>query len=429
MKTQMNDKTGKVATQRKYGMKQAYLLTDNRTQAVQKKELISGIQNRNTVFQFAGDYSGLLPKHEAYEDDVPTGATYHHIIPENKLKSVIPRLKHILQSDTRKESTERFGIFMGQAGEQWLRTRITNTVYAINGMYDELQVTAGEIAPILGKYTDFGTLFPVFYELLFAKLKSVYSPVIQGVIDLLLADDNSYTREELNDVAGALIELLHCENQLSADFLTELFLQSAEKELVHKEKSRFRINKVVVCAEIAKLPNRIVVAEMYPNLIGEGRTSLKGILRANAVFGVENEFDAAMCWNPGNIHRGPSKRAVEGDINYDELLDDGGEKFEKSAANLVEPAHYAELVNLNSAIDQLIALAVGSQGEVALAQGIVQQMITLQEIGLTQYDKDKWVPVDPNDARNQKRRIVRNDIKLMHAGLVPPVPVPVAAPD
>lgn len=428
MKTQMNDKTGKVATQRKYGMKQAYLLTDNRAQAVQKKELISGIQNRNTVFQFAGDYSGLLPKHEAYEDDVPTGATYHHIIPENKLKSVIPRLKHILQSDTRKESTERFGIFMGQAGEQWLRTRITNTVYAINGMYDELQVTAGEIAPILGKYTDFGTLFPVFYELLFAKLKSVYSQLGLRMSNALRTA-GSYNRDELADFVAGVIQTVHCENQLSADFLTELFLQSAEKELVHKQKSKFRINKATVCAEIARLPDRIVVAEMYPNLIGEGRTSLKGILRANAVFGVEDEFDAAMCWNPGNIHRGPSKRAVEGDINYDELLDDGGEKFEKSAANLVAPAHYAELVNLNSDIESLMALAVGTEGEVALAQRIVQRMIALQEIGLTQYDKDKWVPVDPNDARNQKRRIVRDDIKLMQAGLIPPVPVPVAAPD
>lgn len=424
MKTQMNDKTGKVATQRKYGMKQAYLLTDNRVQAVQRKELISGIQNRNTVFQFAGDYSGLLPKHEAYEDDVPTGATYHHIIPENKLKSVIPRLRSILQSDTREESTERFGVFMGQAREQWLRTRITNTVYAINGMYDELQVTAGEIAPILGKYTDPDILFQDVYKLLFAKLKPVYSQLGLRMSNALRTA-GSYNRDELADFVAGVIQTVHCENQLSADFLTELFLQSAEKELVHKQKSKFRINKATVCAEIARLPDRRIVAEMYPRM----QDSLKGILRANAVFGVEDEFDAAMCWNPGNIHRGPSKRVVEGDRNYNELLDDGGEKFEKSAANLVSPAHYAELVNLNSDIESLMALAVGTEGEVALAQRIVQRMIALQRIGLTQYDKDKWVPVDPNDARNQKRRIVRDDIKLMQAGLIPPVPVPVAAPD
>ncbi len=105
----------------------------------------------------------------------------------------------------------------------------------------------------------------------------------------------------------------------------------------------------------------------------------------------------AVQWNPGNIHRGPSssKRLDPTTSNFDELLDDGGDLFEKAAVNLISIGHFTKIIALKNKIDPFLSNKV-SEGNVPdtekmnNAKAVVLGLKTIMKEGLTQFNPNKW---------------------------------------
>jgi hypothetical protein len=152
--------------------------------------------------------------------------------------------------------------------------------------------------------------------------------------------------------------------------------------------------------------------------------TLKAKVKENGIPNSEHSDDKlkyAIQWNPGNIHRGPkSDMRISGGEGYNELLDDGGEKFEKAAVNLVSTEHFGLLVELNKNVDLLSVANITTPLDpmiLTLAKKTMDTMIQIQGMGLTGFKESNWSEQDVDGKKIA--RLNQQDDKIgaaRHAG-------------
>ena len=405
-------------------------------------QLVLGAQS---VMQLASDYDGILPAHDTYRDSYAFDSvrssefTYHHIIPENKLKLVGVELKGIKEFFDELEETDqnqqlrqkgvelegKVGDLITGAKTGWLNTRIKNVSHIINDKYDTygIEVKESDVRDIMTQHNEtIGALFPAFRDFLKPKTKPAYDTqrsAINRFISQALKDNTFYTHVnslDENGIRGKLSDGVDTKiydlNTMVTDTMNAIRgLRASQK---HGQLNKGKVRDAVVSAI-----NSWSFDDYYTNLctpLHEDATTsdnhLKKIVQKNALPNDEDShLEHAVQWNPGNIHRGPSssKRLnPESGNDFDEILDDGGERFEKAAVNLVASNHFEALVNLNRDIDTFLQTKVANtppdNNKVDLAKSIVDQMKTIQTKGLTQFKESQW-----EMKGNDKMRLIKNN--------------------
>lgn len=380
--------------------------SDNRPEAaIQQKSLIQSIYLQAAgVMQLAGDYSGLMPRHETFGDEVPTGATYHHIISEDILRDVLPILRPSLSAE--QEQTPEGRIVMDQARAQWLRTRVTDTIYALNEAVRDFPVREDEMKFLLKRYTTLGTLFMATRELYLTKLREGFKRRLSAELQ---SYDKYQTRAEILTMATELLAAIGGADFLSQEVMEEALLTEAIKSKIQHADSSFKINKAKACRalvekctveEIERKAEFLVKPDPKPGYVYR-------ILQLYALEKDSAPEDAAILWNPGNIHRGPTSRLHPKEEGYDKSLDDGGNDFEESVAHIISPAHYVLLDNLRR---HLADLETDHSPEAI--QTVLEEVAALQRIGLTNYKEKQWELVPESSKRKStspRYRFVRNE--------------------
>lgn len=383
--------------------------SDNRPEAaIQQKSLIQGIYLQATgVTQLAGDYSGLMPRHETFGDEVPTGATYHHIISEDILKKVLDILRPSLAEG--EGQTPEGKIVMEQARAQWLHTRVTDTIYALNETVGDFPVREGEMASLLEGCADLETLFLATRGLYLGKLREGFSRRLSAELQ---SYDKFQTRAEISTMATDLLDAIGGADFLSREAMEEALLTAAKKSKRRHADSSFTINKATArealvekCTveEIEKKAPFLVKPQAMPGYV-------YWILQRHALEKDSDREDSAILWNPGNLHRGPTSRLHPEEDGYDKSLDDGGDDFEESVAHILSPAHYLLLDNLRK---HLADLTTHKSPEAI--KTVLEEVATLQRIGLTNYKEKQWELVPKSSkwkSTGPRYRFVRNEKNL-----------------
>lgn len=412
--------------------------------AVQR--LLTGTRS-TPALQRASDYNGVMPGHDTYGDSYMFNGktsdkfTYHHIIPENKLDLITNALEIIkkyfkalkknednvdLRGENDSLNSETQTLITGaQAG--WLKTRITNLMYAINKEYkgDGLSVTEEDVRTILTD-TDptVPALFTKFKNLLkkkeevrrkpFEGIKAAATEALKSERLGSFYDSLRYNPQQDRDPGKIKTKLqtIFAGKDLDFDVMTTEIIDYLKT--IPKSRRSERLNKNDVREAIyasAQVAFDAFFGKTYPFVVSESVTgdALKGLVQKHAMpHGEEKHLELAVQWNPGNIHRGPSSsyrlNPDDGAV-FNELLDDGGDTFEKAAQNLVEQGHYDALVALNGAVDTFLIddwVATSLQDSnknpapdlqietVKAAKAIVKKMQGIQKFGTTKFKGDQW---------------------------------------
>ena len=116
--------------------------------------------------------------------------------------------------------------------------------------------------------------------------------------------------------------------------------------------------------------------------------------------GPEENFTEGAVWMPGNIHRGPKgsyRLDPKNTRQFQEWQDDGGDKFEKAAANIVSVEHFGKLWKLNAEMDKLIGLPVPDatdEAKVAAFRAqvveVLELMDAIRKLPTTKFDESQW---------------------------------------
>jgi len=391
-------------------------------------------QRKSNVLQRESSYDGLMPGHDTWGDsytfagEKSTEFTYHHIIPENKLKLVTKELAGIKkyfddleQTDENEDlrgkgmalDNEVGGLITG-AKAGWFKTRVQDVTHAINHTYDiyDISVTTTEVQNVMEAAGEaLPELFTRFGALLKPKIKRLYEREkgsVKRVVTQGLKDPQFYNA--LNGADGTNIRAwlgLHFDATVfDLDAAVEQILPAVVKKINRKSKTALnkgRIRDVVVEAVNGSTKGSFddyyleECKPLYENSTASD-THLKKLLQKNALpHDASEHLEHAVQWNPGNIHRGPSStKRLDPDagVGFDELVDDGGDLFEKAAVNLLATPHFKKLVKLNSDIDTFLLTKVKDvapdNAKVDLAQDIVRQMKAIQGLGLTQFKEKQW---------------------------------------
>lgn len=382
--------------------------SDNRPEAaIQQKSLIQGIYLQATgVTQLAGDYFGLMPRHETFGDKVPTGATYHHIISEDILKKVLDILRPSLAEG--EGQTPEGKIVMDQARAQWLHTRVTDTVYALNKAVGDFPVTEGEMTSLLERCAGLETLFLATRDLYLGKLREGFSRRLSAE---LRSYGKYYTRAEISTMATNLLAAIGGGYFFSQEAMEAVLLTEARKIKEPHADSSFQVNKAKACLALGEKCTVEEIERKAPFLV-KPETIPGYVYHILQVYALEKDSDledSAILWNPGNIHRGPSSRLYPKEDGYDKSLDDGGDDFEESVVHILSPAHYLLLDNLRK---HLADLTIHKSPEAI--KTVLEEVATLQRIGLTNYKEKQWELVPQSSkwkSTGPRYRFVKNKEK------------------
>lgn len=403
------------------------------------------------VAQLASDYTGLMPGHDtfgqsySFDGGTKKDFTYHHIIPENKLEQVVDRMKEILadKPDDRELNTKK-STLETNAEKQWQQTRAVNTAHAVNGLFSMLpkgtiSVTSDELLPVIKTYNTVEELLEGVKEVLRPKLRVVRDKCIQKMFPALSA--------MLNDPESARIIRVGYKpsitNLVEDSGMTELtkidayappIISNAEVAamLVTESGSNSKRIEAVFKRAEALNPVNTYMANAFPYLASSANSgdTLKAKVKENAIGKSDHASDKlkyAVQWNPGNIHRGPkSDMRISGGTDFDELLDDGGDVFEKAAVNLVSSGHFESLVKLSRSMEQLLQADIGEGVDgptLLLAKSVMDQMIAVQGMGLTGFEADKWGEAEVGSGGDRKKiaRLKKDQTKIddaTHKGLL-----------
>ncbi|MCG8548861.1 MAG: hypothetical protein MI799_00505 [Desulfobacterales bacterium] len=419
-------------TQKKRNGKQSFGFVDNRPEGVVLRGVNGSVpmQRKDLSIQFASEYDGILPAHDTYQDSYKFGPTeegrskkftYHHIIPENKLKLVATELKGIKSYFSDLDETEDNKKLRGKGTELdnkvnglvsgaksvWLNTRITNVTFQINSRYSiySIAVTESEVGDILRNNNEtLDVLFPLFRDLIKAKAQRAYDKAkgaIKGCVKNALKEDRFYGFVNTSNKDG-IEEVLT--SRLDGNFFNfntvMTNIMDALKELRKSQKYGFLNKREVMDSFTSAITPYDWDYYYAPALHQDATTSddhLKKIIQQNGLPHAEqNHLKHAVQWNPGNIHRGPSStyRLNPDSDDFDDLSDDGGEKFEKAAVNLLKTGHFKKLETLSGDIDTFLLTKVANTApdntKVELACKIVDQMKEIQALGATQFREEQW---------------------------------------
>lgn len=112
-------------------------------------------------------------------------------------------------------------------------------------------------------------------------------------------------------------------------------------------------------------------------------------------------FSAIFQWCPGNIHRGPTLRISPGTGGWDANIDDGGNRFELSAKQVLPQNAFDALQTACSAIVAYIEEQDSKKQKPLLNRATSQLMAVVGTTAFCDYDKRKWymVTFGPNMGR------------------------------
>lgn len=398
------------------------------------------------VKQLASDYDGLLPAHDTYDDEYEIGNnndtssdfTYHHIIPENKLKEVKTELdgiadhfKDLAATDDnaglRQANTTLEGAktdLVDGAKTSWLATRVKNTTHAINTTLDTygVVVTETEVGALLTQDGDLATTFSALKPLIKRKAQPLfnerYTRRISGVTAVAtdgLKDDNVYGRLSVGDegeITGLLQSLdTNCYLPPAAVAGIRAALIELPKDPRFGKKSKAKIRDVFR-DQLRFWTFDKYFAEMCGPLHEDSTgsdTHLKKIVQRHGIADDDDELESAVAWNPGNIHRGPSssKRLNPDSPGFNAWLDDGGDGFETAAVNVLAPDRFAAVQELNAQIDTFLSTRVAAvapdQAKVERAVDVVERMAAVRAFGVKEFDASQWEPHGDNMMRLRRR--------------------------
>ncbi|HVZ25989.1 MAG TPA: hypothetical protein VG842_08045 [Sediminibacterium sp.] len=384
-----------------------------------QKQAVVPTSGSQVVAQLASDYSGLLPGHDTFQQSYTfdgkkkTDFTYHHIIPENKLVTVVGKLKEILRlaaGDTELEKKQQK--LESNAEEQWQKTRAQDTAFAVNGLFpkETISVTSEELLPHIKTNTTLDTLWVAIRE-------EVLKPKILALRDRLIQKMRRPIVDLLNDPENARIirigympSVRSIVEQTGMGALTRIDPYAPEMigvadiadALVAVSNNEKKIEAVIQKAQsLNPIDTYITNALPYVSSSANSGETLKAKVKENGIPNSDHSEDKlkyAVQWNPGNIHRGPkSDMRISGGEGYNELVDDGGEKFEKAAVNLVSTEHFGLLVELNKKVDLLAAANITTPLDpmiLTLAKQTMDTMISIQGMGLTGFKASNWSEQD-----------------------------------
>lgn len=394
---------------------------------------------REVLIQRAGPYQGLLPEHDTYGDKYKFQGvdsdkfTYHHIIPENKLHEALPKLKAILEAEGESDERSRLkaGVekLKGAAREQWINTRARNTTYAINKEYSDygVVVTEGQLKPLIADNTTLDPLFKTVKDLvveqLRTKLKYKFLRAKSDFRDAL----SEQLKEPESTWVGAVQGLVDANKLENYPVVDPQAVVAAINSAPQPRKGSRKGN---IMRAVDVYVNGVTFDEYstgkHPELHADSVAMpayLKRIVRDSGMPKQgQDELEDSVTWMPGNIHRGPESKtrlSPKAGKDFDHLVDDGGDSFETAAANLVETPHFQRLIALDGKLGRIIAIDDGkliTAENITLAADTVEDMLAIQQFGLTQYDKENWR--EKTVGGKQQMRLERNDQRLRAAGLI-----------
>ena len=407
------------------------------------------IQKQSTlkIVQRAGDYSGLLPDHDVEKNDAydfgqqnkrKKEFTYHHIIPENTLTKVYDKIKILLDKtkDIEGEQEDRLHTqtkeLKSGGRKLWLDTRAKNTAYTINTNFSDyfsdygVSVTPEQLRPLIEANTSLDTLFSVIRDLIKHQFESVFVRMKTEFLKAIKKELNerAFERDWQQKNAGNTIMTILEPFNISGK---SIFKANELEHIVHttpyQNLNGPGTNKSTLVSLIGDYAKSKTFNDFYsqsfPELVVEKKgdknylytnVSEKGLPRDN-----QDELRDAMEWNPGNIHRGP-KSSYRLDPNsvsqFKALLDDGGDRFEYAAVNLVDTKHFVKLELLSRNIPYLLKADTDnlSQQTLTLAGGIIGQMLDIQAHGVTKFQESSWEKHEDN-----KMRVKQNDDNIRAA--------------
>jgi len=410
-----------------------------------------GSQAGGAVVQRASDYAGILPKHETFEDSYrfqgrrSTDFTYHHIIPENKLEKVYKQLRTIrdyLEGDGPSNKTSnafnaQLSGLVTNARKGWLKTRARNTTYALQQDFGDLpvQIPESKVEEILKAYAQTQDdpsgafqsqykqeLEPNFHEAK-RKARSTVSTMLNTTSFFRTGWGDERLIRELWEALGKDVYNFDILAPWLQDALQAVRDEDEQHRITSKVLDKRSVLKHIKFA-LQRYDLETYFRDKFPALSALRPTqgTLKKLLQQNAIPHEDSEhLEHAVQWNPGNIHRGPaSSKRLNPDAGeeFDALVDDGGDNFEKAAANLVERKHYEVLEELNEQIDGFLKVpirnGVPDDNKIAAAVEIVRRMRALMEFGLTKFDEHQW-----EQKGDKHMRLRKNNTNLRAVGLIP----------
>lgn len=425
----------------------ADLVVQGRSAESRLEQYAGGSQAGGAVVQRESSFDGLLPKHETFGDFYTfkgrrsTDFTYHHIIPESKLKKVTERLTiirdHLQGRGQRNERSQEFNTELGGllegARAGWLQTRVKNTTYALQQEFGdlEIQISESQVEQALKTADQLndtrGRIQSYYKEQLEPDFRTAMREARDAVKAMLQKD---FYRDPWRNGQNFEQFLEELDPKFYDRETFELQLQDALQAVRDEEKRSGtrgdRLGRRSVKEHIMRVFEmhnlEAYFRRAFPELssLELRRGTLGKLLQENALPHEEKEhLEHAVQWNPGNIHRGPSssKRLnPESTREFDELVDDGGDNFEKAAANLVTTEHYRTLKALNTKIDRFLAGSIEDaldDDSIEAAIEIVAQMHDLMTFGLTRFDERQWEPKG-----DKHMRLKMDEARLRAAGLI-----------
>jgi hypothetical protein len=388
-------------------------------------------------------YDGLMPAHDNFRDSYQfNGAktskfTYHHIIPENKLKLVTAQLAIILAyfkgagaaRGKRAGFDSALGGMMTDAKKNWLTTRVKNTTFQLNKEFSDyrlpvkedevrgiLESTAEQLDPIFAKFRD---LYKERLRAARAQVKSQITDALKGAqffADAKNRDQGALTTSIGAAIGSHLFDMAVVMPTVMANLATEA--AGKKKDALTRGDLRDPIVNGILAIDL-DTHFQTQFPPLYVNATTPGK--LKKLLQDSALPHDEKDhLEHAVQWNPGNVHRGPesSKRlGPAAGAGFNELVDDGGDDFEKAAANLVSKGHYEALVALNAQIDTFTGIpivgGVPNDDKVDAAVALVGKMHAVMKMPTTGFREDQW-----EMHGTTKMRVKQNDDKLRAVGLI-----------
>lgn len=248
----------------------------------------SVISSLSSTVQLAGDPEGMLPKH-------PEGGiafTFHHIIPENKLKAAWNKIKESQQGTNPLEDPQNKGSMLSGFEATLKKGYSTFFDSAVLNIQNDLEK---EFSP---RYLNY--------------LKD-------GVVP---------SSEKILTIVKKLCNPANNEIKTSTDAAKLVMAEDHQNDL---EDVRDSFNKWTKAVDVTEDTAKSVETSISDN------ETLQHMIE----------------WLPGNIHRGPTNRIAPGGSGYNADIDDGGANFETSAQHLVTAEHWRALLALDTAIDNV----------------------------------------------------------------------------
>lgn len=377
-----------------------------------------------SMLQRAGDYSGLLPDHDSLGGDYQTNDaakntdfTYHHIIPENQLAAALAKLQAVraAQGEVAGATLEHRIAELENGGEAvWLRTRATNLAAAINREFSdfEVRVSADALHPLLAAEQQLDGLFARVGRLVRARAEARWSERRRQIIAAIkaLLGDRSFglAWRARGHVAG------HIESSMNGLTYAGQVLTPTDQIVTIFRQIPYLAgpgtNKGAAQRAVEELVRRPTFDHFYRDHLGPlhsesvSSPTLKKLVRDKGLPRADQDkFKDSVEWLPGNLHRGPSsRRRLSGGVGWNELLDDGGDKFEKSAQNLVKANHYQALEQLQVTLEAFLNES-DPAAQLTAAETAVGEMVNIQAYGLTNFDRDRWQPHGEKGVRVRPR--------------------------